>query len=53
MNAFLEALGVWLADFLVLATALLAMSLLLRLAIRQPAARVALAWGTWLGVAAM
>ena len=53
MNAFLEALGVWLADVLALATALLALSLVLRLVIRQPAARVALAWSTWLGLMAI
>jgi beta-lactamase regulating signal transducer with metallopeptidase domain/multidrug resistance efflux pump len=53
VNAFLESLAVWLVDFLALSTVLLAGSLLLRLVLRQPASRVALAWGTWLGVAAI
>ncbi len=53
MNAFLESLTAWLVDFLVLATALLIGALLLRHAFRQPTRRVALAWGTWLGVATL
>ncbi|MEX2118182.1 MAG: M56 family metallopeptidase [Pirellulales bacterium] len=53
MIAFLEALSIWLVDFLLLATLLLAMSLLARLIVRQPAGRVMLARGTWLGLAAI
>jgi beta-lactamase regulating signal transducer with metallopeptidase domain/type II secretory pathway component GspD/PulD (secretin) len=51
VNAFLESLAMWLVDFLVLSTALLALSLAARVVIRQPGPRVALAWGTWLGIA--
>ncbi len=51
MNAFLESVAVWLTDFFVLASILLAASLALRLFVRGAAARVTLAWGTWLGIA--
>ena len=50
MNAFLESLTTWLVDFLVLSTALLALSLAARVVVRRPGPRVALAWGTWLGI---
>jgi hypothetical protein len=53
VNAFLESVAVWLADFFVLASVLLAASLALRVVVRGPAARVSLAWWTWLGIAAI
>ena len=51
MTAFLESLALWLVDFLALSTALLALSLAARVVVRRPGPRVALAWGTWLGIA--
>lgn len=53
MNAFLESVAVWLADFFVLASVLLAVSLALRIVVRGAAARVTLVWCTWLGIAAI
>jgi beta-lactamase regulating signal transducer with metallopeptidase domain len=51
MNATLAPLAYWLLDFAVLASLLMLAAIGLRLIVRQPAARVSLAWGTWLGVA--
>src|SRR5438477_11215897 len=53
MNEWLLMLMAWLIDVFVLGTALLAMALVARFFIRQPAARMALAWGTLLGLAAL
>ncbi|MCI0357269.1 MAG: hypothetical protein L0211_02135 [Planctomycetaceae bacterium] len=53
MHAFLESLTWWLVDFLVLSTALLALSLAVRVLCRQPGTRLALGWATWLGIAAI
>jgi hypothetical protein len=53
VNAFLESLTLWLVDFFVLTSVLLAASLALRLIVRGPAARVTLVWGTWFGILAM
>ncbi|MEX2176406.1 MAG: M56 family metallopeptidase [Pirellulaceae bacterium] len=50
MNVFLSAATLWLIDFLVLATALLSAVLALRMVLREPAQRVALAWAAWLGM---
>ena len=52
MNASLELLFTWLLDFSGLATALLAAAIVLRWALRDPASRVTLAWGTWLAILA-
>src|SRR4051812_23470099 len=53
MNAWIESLGDWVREFLVLATIALAGAGLLRVAIRSPQLRVSLAWGTWLGLLAL
>ena len=50
MNAPLELLFAWLLDFSGLATALLVAAIVLRWLLRDPASRVALAWGTWLAI---
>ncbi len=46
MNAFVNNLAAWVADYYLLATLLLVVSLLARLALRQPARRIAVAWGS-------
>jgi len=52
MNAWLSFAQIWLIDLAMLATALLATALFLRLILRDAKSRVLLAWGTWLGIAA-
>ena len=52
MNAF-QMLTVWLVDFQILSALLLAIALALRCFLRQPAERLVVAWGTWLGVLAL
>ena len=51
MNEMLSMVGAWLTDLLVLGTALLAVTCLALVFLRQPAARMALARGTLLGLA--
>lgn len=53
MNELLSFLTAWLLDLLVLGTALLGLSALLLVLLRQPAARMALARGTLLGLATL
>jgi len=53
MNAFLESVAQWLVDYLAAATLLLAAALALRTFVRQPAARMAVAWSACLGLIAM
>jgi beta-lactamase regulating signal transducer with metallopeptidase domain len=50
MNAALAALAPWLAEFLMGATVLLAAAILVRAMLRQPAARLAVAWSTCVGI---
>jgi beta-lactamase regulating signal transducer with metallopeptidase domain len=49
----LTALSAWLCDFAPLVTLLLAAALVARWLIRAPAERMAVAWSTWLGIAAL
>lgn len=51
MNTWLSLLSSWLLDVLVLGTVVLALALVLMVFLRQPAARMAVAWGTLLGLA--
>jgi beta-lactamase regulating signal transducer with metallopeptidase domain len=53
MNEVLEFLIMWLTDLVVLGTALLAVTCLALVFLRQPAARMALARGTLLGLATL
>jgi beta-lactamase regulating signal transducer with metallopeptidase domain len=53
MNELLSSLSAWLVDFLALATALLAVVALALWRLKQPAQRLALAWGTMLGLTAL
>lgn len=50
MNPALAWLAPWLAEFLIAATLLLAAALVVRAMLRQPAARVAAAWSTCVGI---
>ncbi|MCU0877976.1 MAG: hypothetical protein MUF06_09345, partial [Pirellulaceae bacterium] len=50
MNAAGIWLATWLAEFLTGATVLLAAAILVRAMFRQPAARVAVAWSTCVGI---
>jgi beta-lactamase regulating signal transducer with metallopeptidase domain/protocatechuate 3,4-dioxygenase beta subunit len=50
MNSWLEFFGLWLADFYLAATILLTMAAILFTMIRQPARRMAVAWGSLLGL---
>src|SRR5262245_34025211 len=50
ISTWLTPVSVWLGDFGVLATALLAAALLMRLLLADPASRVLLTWGTWTAV---
>lgn len=50
MNELLSALSLWLIDYFVVASALLAASALTLWRLRQPAHRMALAWGTMAGL---
>lgn len=52
MNA-IQLLTVWLVDFQILAALLLTIALVLRCCLRQPAERLVVAWGSWLGVLAL
>lgn len=53
MNAWMLPLAGWLLDFSLLASVALAAALALRWCFRDAAPRVALAWGTWLGLVAL
>ncbi len=53
MNEMLSVVGAWLTDVFVLGTALLAVTCLAFVFLRQPAARMALARGTLLGLATL
>jgi|GEM_PF-6770891 len=53
MSAFLESVAAWIVDYFAAATLVLAAALALRLLLRQPAARIAVAWCTCLGLAAL
>lgn len=53
MNELLSALANWLADVLILATALLAVAGLVMWRLKQPAQRMALAWATMAGLTAL
>jgi beta-lactamase regulating signal transducer with metallopeptidase domain len=50
MNARIESLGLWLADFYLAATILLSIAAILFTVIRQPAPRMAVGWGSLLGL---
>jgi beta-lactamase regulating signal transducer with metallopeptidase domain len=50
MNAWTEFLGLWLADFYLAATILLSIAAILFTVIRQPAPRMAVGWGSLLGL---
>jgi len=53
MSAWIVSLAAWLIDFSLLATAVVAAAIGVRWCFRDPAPRVALVWGTWLGLAAL
>ncbi len=50
MNTWLEFCGLWLADFYLAATIVLAIAALLFAVLRQPAPRMAVAWGSLIGL---
>ena len=50
MNAWIEFLGLWLADFYLAATILLTIAAVLFTVIRQPAPRMAVGWGSLFGL---
>jgi protocatechuate 3,4-dioxygenase beta subunit/Zn-dependent protease with chaperone function len=50
MKTWLEFFGLWLADFYLAATIVLAISALLFAVLRQPAPRMAVAWGSLIGL---
>jgi beta-lactamase regulating signal transducer with metallopeptidase domain len=50
MNAWIEFFGLWLADFYLAATILLTIAAILFTVIRQPAPRMAVGWGSLLGL---
>src|SRR5689334_20712298 len=52
MNGWFSLLATWLIDFGWLATALLAVAIVMRAVLHDSSSRVLLAWGTWLGIAA-
>jgi hypothetical protein len=52
MNAWLLTGEFWLIDFACLSTALLAAAVVIRWLLRDAGGRVALAWGTWIAIAA-
>jgi len=53
MNSWTVTVVAWLLDFGLLASVVLAASSTLRWCFREPVQRVALAWGTWLGLLAL
>ena len=53
MNELLSTLSLWLCDYFLVATALLSAAMLAGWRIRQPAQRMALAWGTMAGLSVL